>query len=64
MSQEELRRRAREAGLPKLEGPHLEAFARGVEGSRRLCRELPADLHWTEEMALTFRLKPAPETKR
>jgi hypothetical protein len=43
-------------GLPKL--------AQGVASARELAQKLPKDLHWSEEIALIFRLPPSGEPKR
>lgn len=56
MQQDELRRIAADAGLPKLEGKHLEEFARGLDVNREQVKMLPKDLHWSEENALVFQL--------
>ena len=60
--------RAREiaiaAGLTKLDAKHLDQLARSVASARELAEKLPKDLHWTEEIALTFRLPSPGEAKR
>ena len=60
--------RAREiataAGLTKLDEKHLDQLARSVASARELADKLPKDLHWTEEIALTFRLPSPGEAKR
>jgi hypothetical protein len=52
--------RAREiavaAGLTKLDDKQLAQLAQGIASARELAGKLPKDLHWSEEMALTFRL--------
>ena len=48
------------AGLTKLDGKHLAQLAQSVASSRELAAKLPKDLHWSEEIALTFQL-PAPK---
>jgi hypothetical protein len=47
------------AGLSKLDGKHLEQLRQSIESARELGARLPHDLHWSEEIALVFRL-PAP----
>jgi hypothetical protein len=56
MQQDELRRIAADAGLPNLEGKHLEAFARALKTNREQAKALPKDLHWSEESSLVFQL--------
>jgi hypothetical protein len=56
MQQDELRRIAADAGLPNLEGKHLEAFARALNTNREQAKALPKDLHWCEESTLVFQL--------
>jgi hypothetical protein len=55
--------RAREiaaaAGLGRLDDKHLAQLANSVASARELAGKLPKDLHWSEEIALVFRL-PAP----
>ena len=46
-------------GLTKLEAKHLAQLANSVASAREAGAKLPKDLHWSEEMALIFRL-PAP----
>jgi len=46
-------------GLTRLEDKHLGQLARGAESAHELSGKLPRDLHWSEEMALTFRLTDA-----
>ena len=53
-----LRRLAREAGLTRLNDQHLEQFALGLTSTRTLAERLPRDLHWTDELAVVFRLRP------
>ena len=56
MQQDELRRIAADAGLPDLEGKHLEGFERAMKTNREQAKALPKDLHWNEESALVFQL--------
>ena len=56
MDKDRAREIARAAGLTQLEEKHLEQLALGVASARELAGKLPKDLHWSEEMALTFRL--------
>jgi hypothetical protein len=59
MDRDELTRIAAAAGLPKLDGRHLQQLANSIASARELGGKLPKDLHWTEELSLVFRL-PAP----
>ncbi len=56
--------RAREiaiaAGLTKLDDKHMAQLANSVASAREVGGKLPKDLHWSEEIALVFRL---PDTK-
>jgi hypothetical protein len=56
MQQDELRRIAADAGLPNLEGKHLEAFERALNTNREQVKALPKDLHWSEESTLVYQL--------
>ncbi|MET0568763.1 MAG: hypothetical protein ABWZ74_06760 [Hyphomicrobiaceae bacterium] len=56
MQQDELRRIAADAGLPNLEGKHLESFASALKTNREQAKALPKDLHWSEESTLVFQL--------
>jgi hypothetical protein len=51
-----LRQTATTAGLGKLEPTHLLELKRAMEAARELGDRLPKDLHYSEEIALTFRL--------
>ena len=59
--------RAREiaiaAGLTALDEKHLTQLANSVASGRELAGKLPKDLHWSEEIALIFRL-PGPRSAR
>ncbi len=44
------------AGLTRLNEKHLAQLAQSVASTRELAAKLPKDLHWSEEIALTFRL--------
>jgi hypothetical protein len=59
MDKRQASRMAHAAGLRRLEAKHLTQLARGAESARELADQLPKDLHWSEEMALTFRLADA-----
>ena len=56
--------RAREiaiaAGLTKLDDKHMAQLANSVASAREVGGKLPKDLHWSEEIAVVFRL---PDTK-
>ena len=56
MQQDELRRIAADAGLPNLEGKHLEGFEKALKTHREQGKALPKDLHWSEESTLVFQL--------
>ena len=58
-----LREAAATAGLNKLDKHHLAQLERAIESARELADKLPKDLHYSEEMALTFRL-PAPAGRK
>lgn len=47
---------AKAAGLTGLGAKHLAQLAGGVASGRELSGKLPKDLHWSEELAVTFRL--------
>ena len=57
--QEDARRIAAEAGLPKLEDTQLAQLMKSRAGTRDLTARLPKDLHWSEEPAVTLALMPA-----
>jgi len=44
------------AGLMSLNQAHLAQLKRAMESARELSDKLPKDLHYSEEIALTFRL--------
>jgi hypothetical protein len=44
------------AGLTRLSDHHLEQLQMSLASARELADKLPRDLHWSEELALTFRL--------
>ena len=52
------------AGLTKLDETHLAQLALSVASARELAAKLPKDLHWSEEIALVFRLPAPTEAKR
>jgi hypothetical protein len=47
------------AGLMRLNAVHLAQLERAMEAARELGDKLPKDLHYSEEIAVTFRLPPA-----
>jgi hypothetical protein len=47
-------------GLTKLDEKQLAQLTQSVASARELAGKLPKDLHWSEEIALVFRL-PTPE---
>ncbi len=47
------------AGLSRLDDKHLAQLAKSIASARELAGKLPKELHWSEEIALVFRL-PAP----
>lgn len=51
-------------GLTKLDEKQLDQLAQGVASARELAQKLPKDLHWSEEMALVFRLPLPGDAKR
>jgi hypothetical protein len=54
--EEQARQIATAAGLKWLDAKHLAQLANSVASTRELAGKLPKDLHWSEEMALVFRL--------
>jgi len=54
-----LRQTAATAGLMRLDPAHLAQLKRAMESARELGGELPKDLHYSEEIAITFRLPAA-----
>ena len=52
------------SGLTKLDEKHLAQLAQSVASARELAVKLPKDLHWSEEIALTFRLPGPGDAKR
>jgi len=60
MRKAELVQMAAAAGLPRLSDKHLDQLQKSLASARELADKLPKDLHWSEELALTFRLpRPA-----
>ncbi len=59
MDKDRTQKVAADAGLGRLDDRHLTQLANGIASARELARQLPKDLHWSEEIALIFRL-PAP----
>jgi hypothetical protein len=66
MTNDETRARlvATGAGLTKLGEKHLAQLAQSVASARELAGKLPQDLHWSEEIALVFRLPRPGDTQR
>ena len=56
MDRKHVERVAKAAGLPNLTEQHLEELARSIEAAVELAQKLPSDLHWSEELALQFRV--------
>jgi hypothetical protein len=54
-----IRETAARAGLSQLDKDHLAQLKRAIESAQELSGRLPKDLHYSEEIALTFSL-PAP----
>ena len=52
------------AGLTKLDEKHLAQLALSIASARELAGKLPKDLHWSEEIALVFRLPSPGDAKR
>jgi hypothetical protein len=50
-------------GWMRLSAAHLEQLKRALESARELGDKLPKDLHYSEEIAVTFRLPPAGDSK-
>jgi hypothetical protein len=61
MKDERTRELAAAAGLTRLDEKHLAQLGQGIASARELAAKLPKDLHWSEEIALTFRLAPPAE---
>ena len=51
------------AGLTRLNQAQLAQLKRAVESARELSDKLPKDLHFSEEIAVTFRLPAAGGSK-
>jgi len=65
MRKTELVEMAAAAGLPRVSDKHLDQLQKSLASARELADKLPKDLHWSEELALTFRLlRPAVETPK
>lgn len=64
MDMERAREIAAAAGLTKLDEKHVGQLALGMASTRELAGKLPTDLHWSEEIALTFRLPGPGSAKR
>ena len=52
------------AGLTNLDERHLAQLVQSVASARELAAKLPKDLHWSEEIALVFRLPAPGDAKR
>ena len=63
IDKEHAREIAQAAGLTRLDDKHLNQLAASVTSGQELAAKLPKDLHWSEEMALVFRL-PIPASKK
>jgi hypothetical protein len=57
MDEAETRRLAEAAGLARLDDRYLAQLAHSVASGRELSGALPKDLHWSEEIAPTIRLR-------
>jgi hypothetical protein len=55
-----VRETAAAARLSNLDKVHLSQLTRAIESARELGDKLPKDLHYKEEIALTFRLTASP----
>jgi hypothetical protein len=64
MENDRARQIALAAGLMALDEKHLAQLADSVASGRELADKLPKDLHWSEEIALTFRLPSPGSAKR
>jgi len=64
MDKDRAREIAAAEGLTKLDEKQLAQLAQSVASGRELATMLPKDLHWSEEIALIFRLPPSGESKR
>ena len=60
-SSDDLNRIATAAGLPRLSDRQLAQLGKSLASARELAGKLPKDLHWSDELALTFRLPTAGE---
>jgi len=58
-----LLRTAATAGLTRLNEAHLAQLKRAMESARELADKLPTDLHYSEEIAVTFHLPAAGDGK-
>ena len=56
MERKELIALANAAGLTGLKDKHLAQLQLSAASARELADKLPKDLHWSEELALSFRL--------
>jgi hypothetical protein len=64
MDEDRAREIAAAEGLTRLDGKHLAQLAQSVASARELAGKLPKDLHWSEEVALVFRLPIPGDAKR
>jgi len=56
MNKAKLAEIAAAAGLPRLSDKYLDQLQMSWASGCELADKLPKDLHWTEELSLTFRL--------
>jgi hypothetical protein len=64
MDENRAREVAAAAGLTNLDEKHRAQLALSVASARELAGKLPKDLHWSEEIALVFRLPHPGDAKR
>ena len=64
MEDDRTRQVALAAGLAVLDEKHLAQLVNSVASGRELAGKLPRDLHWSEEIALIFRLPGPAGAKR
>ena len=64
MDKDRAREIAAAEGLTKLDEKQFAQLALSVVSARELAAKLPKDLHWSEEIALVFRLPIPGDAKR
>jgi hypothetical protein len=64
MDKDRARQIAADEDLTKLDEKQLAQLAQSVASARELAAKLPKDLHWSEEIALVFRLPLPGDAKR